>query len=592
MVAENRQTQTDKDFQAFEFAAASEEIVNLAKTAVNFGFCLARNAQQLAHQGLEAGYKFKAFEEAAGKKELLRLLQHYYPQDLVRYFRNLVAQAKLVEQYPQLFDKILNLPARFAAALLVASEEQVEQIWEDFAAGKEPKWTIKLIQERLRSDSAAETCAPPALAIAIPVKVLLETQGIEKGAIGTVEALEASEEEIASVSVRLFSGETLQLHPADAEALNPDIFQQLLLVLHLTEELHAQFKAACALDSATEQKEIETQIAQLTKCRRLLSTKLRISELSCSQLLKNLPPVNRNELATPVFCHKVFDAYNIADDDDKKMILAKATLPLRLRNPEDAEPKFTAEQLTAAIASFLFKPAKKTGNSGIPMSAKDYNELMELLQQQHAERQAEREAAQERERELLAIIEELRREKEPEKNGKPEPEFQENDIVRVKTHRVTANVGKIGRFLGFEKQGNGLAEWVEAKILIDEGGKYPMPIFVKDWQVALESVNLSAAELVEINKSRSLANEHVEQTRAIAELRERATQATQLEREIDQLKELYSGESIATELGKTLASVIGYEAAEELKEAGKGGLKALGRQLKKFMRRMPAEVDF
>ncbi len=593
MLLENQQNQTGKDFQAFEFAAATDsEIVNLAKTAVELGTALARNAQQLKHQGLEAGYKFKAFEEAAGKRELLRLLKHYYPQDLVRYFRNLVAQAKLVEQYPQLFDKILNLPACYAAVLLAGSEEQVEQILEDFAAGSEQKWTIKLIKERLRSDSAPETAAPQAIAIGIPVTVLIETQGIEPGAIGTVEALEGSEEDISSVSVRLFSGETMQLHPADAQPLNPDIFQQLLLVLHLSEELHAEFKAACALNCSQEQKEIETKIAQLTKCRRLLSTKLRISELSCSQLLKNLPPVNQNELATPAFCEKAFDAYHLADDADKSAILAKANLAARLRNPEDAEPKFTVEQLISAIASCLFKTAKRTGNSGIPMSAKDYNELMGLIQQQHAEIQALRETAQEREQELLATIEKLRQEVEGQKSANPEPEFRENDIVRVKTHRVAANIGKIGRFLGFEKQDNGLADWIEAKILIDEGGKYPMQIFVKDWQSSLGTVKLTPAELIEINKSQSIAAEYIDQSRAIEELRKRAIKATQLEREIEQVKEIYSGEAIATELGKTLASVIGYEAAEELKEAGKGGLKALGRQLKKFMRRMPADVDF
>ncbi len=593
MVHKNRQTQTDKDFQAFKFAAAtSDETISLALLAVEFGNVVAQNAQQLKYQGLEAGYKFLEYEQVAGKNELLRLLKHCYPQDLVRYFRNCVAQAKLVDLYPQLLEKILNLPACYASALLAGSEEQVAQILEDFAAGNEPKWTIKLIEEHLRPDATPETAAPPAIAIGIPVKVLIETQGIEPGAIGTVEALEGSEEEIASVAVSLFSGEHLQLHPADVEPLHPDIFQQLLLVLHLSENLHAQFKTACAFDNSLEQKEIETKIAQFTKCRRLLSMKLRISEISCSQLLKNLPPVNPNELATPDFCEKAFNAYNIAEDADKKMILAKAKLPVRLRNPGDTEPKFTAEQLTAAIASFLFKPAKKTGNSGIPMSTRDFNELMELIQQQHAERQAERESAQERERELLAIIEELRREKETEKNAQPEPELRENDIVRVKTHRVAANIGKIGRFLGFEKQDNGLAEWVEAKILIDEGGKYPMPIFVKEWQTALESVNLTPAELVEINRSRSIALEHIDQSRAIEELRERAVRCTQLEREIEQVKEIYSPEALATELGRTLAGVIGYGAAEELKAAGSGGLKGIGRQLKKFIGQMTAGAEF
>ncbi len=593
MVAKNRQTQTNKDIQQFKFAAAtSDETISLATTAVEFGFCVARNAEKLKHQGLEAGYKFKAFEEAAGKSELLRLLKHYYPKELIRYFRNLVSQAKLVSLHPQFLDKILNLPACYAEALLAGSKETVKQILEDFAAGNQPKWTIQLIEERLRADTIAETAAPPAIALGVPVKILLDTQGIEPGAIGTVAALEGSEDEISCISVRLFSGEYLQLHPADAQPLHPDIFTQLLLVLRLSETLHAQFKIACALDSATEQKEIETKIGQLTKCRRLLSVKLRISEEACTHLLKNLPPINQNELATPDFCEKAFNAYNITLEADKKAILAKVTLPVRLRNPEDTEPKFTAEQLTAAIASFLFKPAKKTGKSGIAMSTREYNEMMELLQQQHAERQADREAAQERERELLAIIEELRREKETEKSAKPEPELKENDIVRVKTHRVPANVGKIGRFLGFEKQDNGLSEWIEAKILIDEGGKYPMPIFVKDWQAALESVNLTPAELVEINKSQSIAAEYEEQSRAIEELRKRAIKATQLEREIEQVKEIYSGEAIAQELGKSLAAVIGCEATEELKAAGSGGLKAIARQLKQLIEQRTWEIGF
>lgn len=72
------------------------------------------------------------------------LKENFHP-DMVKYFRNIAVQTKLVQKVPDLEPLILKLPLSHAAALLSATEKQLEEILLSGA-----KWTIATIKDKLQ----------------------------------------------------------------------------------------------------------------------------------------------------------------------------------------------------------------------------------------------------------------------------------------------------------------------------------------------------------------------------------------------------------------------------------------------------------
>ncbi|MGA9377820.1 MAG: DNA cytosine methyltransferase, partial [Phormidium sp.] len=199
--------------QGFTFSASTTtDTVELATEVVQLGNSHAATFVHLKEQALELGDKLKELEAALGETEFQKLLKHCFPKELVRYFRNLTAQAKLIAKFPNLQQHILNLPLCHAALLLAGTESQVEAI-----ATSQSKWTISLIKERLALTS--EKAIDATLTEGSPV-VFLNKVGL---------LLNEGDE---LLSIRGFGDGEIYLQPvSELRALDKDTFDEFLNLL-------------------------------------------------------------------------------------------------------------------------------------------------------------------------------------------------------------------------------------------------------------------------------------------------------------------------------------------------------------------------
>ncbi|HEY9849111.1 MAG TPA: DNA (cytosine-5-)-methyltransferase [Leptolyngbyaceae cyanobacterium] len=352
----------------------SSQTIALAKEVVELGSSHTATLSKLKEQSLELGYKLLELETALGESELKELLKHCFPKEIVRYYRNILAQAKLIEKCPQLYDKILNMPICHAAALLAGTEAQIEQILNEDA-----KWTISLIKQRVKAEN---TCPPsiPEIAIGKPVKILA-SDSEHSGNIALVQNIQ--DEEI--ISVQLLSGELQEFFPNEVKPIDPDTYQELNTILSTSLNLHDQFKTAANQGDESLTNEIENKLTKLDKCRRQLSTRLGLSDKAVNNL-SNAIANNHTELSQTIVseteCDRAYQVWNIAENE-REPIIAKAQLLAKLRTHEvDAQP--TTGEMAIAIASYLHKSNTKHNGGGIPITTREYSELTELIQQQNA----------------------------------------------------------------------------------------------------------------------------------------------------------------------------------------------------------------
>ncbi|MFB2917930.1 hypothetical protein [Aerosakkonema funiforme] len=351
----------------------TSQTIALARVVVQLGSSYTATIGGIKQQSLELGDKLLQLETALGETELKELLKHCFPKEIVRYFRNVLAQAKLLEKCPQLYDKILNMPICHAAALLAGTETQIKEILKE-----DVKWTISLIKQRVKAENSCPITIPE-IAIGNPVKILA-SDSEHSGNIALVQHIQ-TEQDI--ISVQLLSGEKKEFYLNEVKAIDPDAYLELNIILSTSLNLHSQFKTAAARGDEQLTKEIESKITKLDKCRRQLSARLGLSDKAVNNLanlLANNPTAYTETIASSTECDRAIRVWKIAPEQQEP-IIAKAQLLGKLRTFQvDAQP--TTGELAIAIASHLYKSSTKRNGGGIQITAREYSELTELIQQQ------------------------------------------------------------------------------------------------------------------------------------------------------------------------------------------------------------------
>lgn len=346
----------------FSFAkSTTTDIVELAKEVIQLGNSHAASFAHLKEQSLELGDKLKQLEAALGETEFKKLLKHCFPKELVRYFRNLTAQAKLITKFPNLQQHILNLPICHAALLLAGSESQVEAI-----ATTQTKWTISLIKERLAStnEQAIEATLTPGSPVVFLNKIGLLLS-----------------EENKLLSIRSFGdGEIYQQPIEEVRALDKDTFDEFFNLLATIAGLNEQLNEALLANDERTRNDIEAKLGKLTKCKRSLMNQLALTDENISCLTAAIDKSLSLRCLAQEDINRAFRIYNITATD---AVLAKANLLARLRIKDELNPQPTIAELIVAIATYLHKLTTKHGGGGIPITTREYNELIELVQQQN-----------------------------------------------------------------------------------------------------------------------------------------------------------------------------------------------------------------
>ncbi|MFB2920708.1 DNA cytosine methyltransferase [Aerosakkonema funiforme] len=508
----------------------STQTIALAREIVELGFTHAGAIAKLKEQALELGYKLLELETALGESELKELLKHCFPKEIVRYYRNILAQAKLLEKCPQLYDKILNMPICHAAALLAGTETQIEQI-----LNEDTKWTISLIKQRVKAENSSPPSIPE-IAIGKPVKILA-SDSEHSGNIALVQNIQ--DEEV--ISVQLLSGELKEFFQNEVKPIDPDTYQELNTILSTSLNLHDQFKTAANQGDESLTNEIESKLTKLDKCRRQLSTRLGLSDKAINNL-SNTIANNHTELSQTIIseteCDRTFQVWNLKEEE-KEPIIAKAQLLAKLRTHEvDAQP--TTGEMALAIASYLHKSNTKHNGGGIPITTREYSELTELIQQQNStirQLKAELDEAKSHQQQLnqeevntkltqlqqtiteqAKEIERLRSEnqtKQPDKTtAKPQPELNTGDVVRITTrHTNPAYRNKLGIFQKLWLKENWCRQYRVALILINPGTENEETI--EAFPDAILPIEMTQTELQQLAKYESLAQKVTELTQKI-----------------------------------------------------------------------------
>jgi len=354
-----RQLKATNQLQGFTFATSTAtDTVELAKEVIQLGNSHAATFVHLKEQALELGDKLKQLEVALGETQFQKLLKHCFPKELVRYFRNLTAQAKLITKFPNLQERILNLPLCHAALLLAGTETQVEAI-----AKSQTKWTISLIKERLASTT--DQTIEATLTAGSPV-VFLNKVGL----------LLNEEDEL--LSIRCFGDGEIYLQPvSELRALDKDTFDEFLNLLATISGLNEQLNET---DDERTRNDIEGKLGKLKKCKRSLMNQLMLTDEMIDCLNSAIDKSLSLRRLTDEDIDRAFRIYHITDT---ALVLAKTNLLARLRVKDELNPQPTIAELIIAIATYLHKPTTKHGGGGIPITTREYNELIELVQQQN-----------------------------------------------------------------------------------------------------------------------------------------------------------------------------------------------------------------
>lgn len=478
----------------------------------------AGQANSLSEQGLEIGERLAEVEAVLGKVEFTRWLKHHFAPPIVRYFRNLTKQARLIEKYPELRSRILSLPLCHSAALLAGTEEQVEQI-----LTTETKWTVALIKEKLQ-----------------PKKI--------------IPGVHATDSDWKIVKAIFRIGDT------DIESLKEQ----------------ASIRAAETPISTDHILEVLTDFGYDVT---LVQAKPKQPKFTATQVQQQVQAAL--EFATPEL------------SDPKLVELVKAlrdrtSLQQEFNNcvVESSAKEHLRQQLNqtkrkiAAIASELFiEEPESTANADLEtirtqieaeVSAKYENSVTELVTK-----------VQQLEAELAASLNQKSSEGNSaastnstvEKNlttpvnaiatSTEKGKIEINSVVRVIGGGRGDYKGRMGRVVRFEKVVSITGSSGEAAIVaFDEGTRHKTEVPIYNPQQNLAYINISPEEVERIAIGFHSARE-----------------LKQLQAEKESLKQVYSGEAIAIDLGKALTPAIGKEKVQEMIAEGKNGLSALGRYL-------------
>ncbi|WP_449420536.1 hypothetical protein [Phormidium nigroviride] len=516
----------------FDFApSVVPSAIRVASNVIPYLQTHAGQANSLKEQGLETGYKLAEVEAVLGKAEFIRWLKHHFALPIVRYFRNLTKQAQLIEKYPELRSRILSLPLCHSAALLAGTEEQVEQI-----LTTDTKWTVALIKEKLQ-----------------PKKI---TPGVH-----------ATDSDWKIVKAIFRIGDT------DIESLKEQ----------------ASIRAAVAPISTDHILEVLTDFGYDTAKVRALPKQPKFTATQVQQQVQAALEFATPELSDPKLVELVKalrDRTSLQQEFNNCVVESSAKSHLRQQLNQ-------TKRKIAAIASELFidesplepkaEESQSEPKAAVPdletirtqieaeVSAKYENSVTELVTK-----------VQQLEAELAANLKQKSSDGNSaastnstvEKNvGTPvnaiatsteKGKIEINSVVRVIGGGRGDYKGRMGRVVKFENvvsKLTGLSS--EAAIVaFDEGTRHKTEVPIYNPQQNLAYINISPEEVERIAIGFHSARE-----------------LKQLRAEKESLKQVYSGDAIAQDLGKALTPAIGKEKVQEMIAEGKNGLSALGRYL-------------
>ncbi|MBD3558308.1 DNA (cytosine-5-)-methyltransferase, partial [Planktothrix sp. FACHB-1355] len=542
----------------------SSKTIKLAKEIVELGSTHAASLGKIKEASLELGYKLLELENAVGQSEVKEILKHCFPKEIVRYLRNLLCQAKLIEKCPSLYSRILSMPICHTAILLAGTEEQIEQI-----LTSDTKWTVELLKLRLKADNHQDTTLPiPLLAINAPVKIIADVP--DSGEIARVENIDDDRVTVT----KLHTGEVSKFDINEVKPLCQDTYTALTTILATTASLHTAFKDAADTGDQRLQNDIENKLNLLDKSRRQLTARLAITEKAAKNLASYVAAnTSIDPIATQDECASTFRVWNIGEDD-REPIIAKAQLLAKLRTKQIfAQP--TLAELAIATATILHKPTTKNAGGGIPISTREYSELTELVQEKDStiqqlkaeldevkanrqtvvetpdntissrldvmqqEMESLRTAYQSIEQKYSNALTELESYKQLTQkqaseinalknsntsvqttdNTSTAQTFQPNDIVRIIANSNQALVNQMGIFREVEIEELPLGTRERAVVVLSPGTRFQIPVRIANYQQSLEKLAITkeeflvfaqAEDLVEQNKDLESRIEHKE----------------------------------------------------------------------------------
>ncbi|MDF0555276.1 hypothetical protein [Kamptonema sp. UHCC 0994] len=514
--------------EVFKFGSVPEAAIRIAESAIALLQSHSAQASCLKEQGLKIGERLAQVEAVLGKAEFTRWLKHHFAPPIVRYFRNLTKQAQLIEKYPELRSRILSLPLCHSAALMAGTEQQIEEI-----LTAEAKWTVALIKEKLQ-----------------PKK-------ITPGAI-------ASDADWKIVKAIFRIGDT------DIESLKEQ----------------ASIRAAVAPISTDHILEVLTDFGYDTAKVRALPKQPKFTATQVQQQVQAALEFATPELSDPKLVELVKalrDRTSLQQEFNNCVVESSAKEHLRQQLNQ-------TKRKVAAIASELFidesplepkaeelQSEPNTSGSDLEtirtqieaeVSAKYENSVAELVtkvQQLEAELAAnlKQKSSENSAASTNSTVENLRTPVNAIATSTEKGKIEINSVVRVMGGGRGDYKGRMGRVDRFEKVVSITGSSGEAAIVaFDEGTRHKTEVPIYNPQQNLAYINISPEEVERISIGFHSARE-------LKELRA----------EKESLKQVYSGEAIAIDLGKALTPAIGKEKVQQMIASGKNGLSALGRYL-------------
>ena len=486
-------------------------------------------ANSLSEQGLEIGERLAEVEAVLGKAEFTRWLKHHFAPPIVRYFRNLTKQAQLLEKYPELRSRILSLPLCHSAALLAGTEEQVEQI-----LTTDTKWTVALIKEKLQP----KKITPGAIASDADwkiVKAIFRIGDTDIESLKEQASIRATEAPISTDHIL----EVLTDFGYDTAKVRALPKQPKFTAAQVQQQVQAALEFATPELSDPKLVELVEALRDRTSLQQEFNNCVIESEAK-SHLRQQLNQTKRKiaAIASELFI-------------DESPLEPKA-------EESPSEPNTSGSDLETIRTQVEAEVSAKYENS--------VAELVTKVQQLEAELAASlnQKSSENSEASTNSTVEKnLRTPVNAIATSTEKPKIEINNVVRVIGGGRGDYKGRMGRVVRFEKVVSITGSSGEAAIVaFDEGTSHKTEVPIYNPQQNLAYINISPEEVERIAIGFHSARE-----------------LKQLRAEKESLKQVYSGEAIAQDLGKALTPAIGKEKVQEMIAEGKNGLSALGRYL-------------
>ncbi len=515
----------------FDFApSVAPSAIRVASNVIPFLQIHAGQAYSFKEQGLETGYKLAEVEAVLGKAEFIRWLKHHFASPIVRYFRNLTKQAQLIEKYPELRSRILSLPLCHSAALMAGTEQQIEEI-----LTAETRWTVALIKEKLQP----KKITPGFHATDSDWKIVKAIFRIGDTDIESLKEQASIRAAVAPISTDHIL-EVLTDFGYDVTLVQAKPKQPKFTATQVQQQVQAALQFATPELSDPKLVELVKALRDRTSLQQEFNNCVIESEAK-SHLRQQLNQTQRKiaAIASELFI-------------DESPLEPKA-------EESQSEPKAAVADLETIRTQVEAEVSAHYENSITQLVEKVQQleaELAASLNQNSSEGNSAASTNSTVEKNLRTPVNAIA-------TSTEKPKIEINNVVRVIGGGRGDYKGRMGRVVRFEKVVSLTGSSGEAAIVaFDEGTRHKTEVPIYNPQQNLAYINISPEEVERISIGFHSARE-----------------LKQLRAEKESLKQVYSGEAIAKDLGKALTPAIGKEKVQEMIAEGKNGLSALGRYL-------------